>query len=267
VRGSGVLFRATFRSLAAGTSGLTFERVTLTDSDSNPLGSHPVDGSIAIVLPPTNTPTETLTPSATLTWTPSPTFTPSRTPTATSTSSTPTPTPTQTQTPTGCVELVVDNSFELDSPAWNFEGGSSPGRRSEANSRTGQWSALLGIVPPNPDAYTYSSARQMVTIPADIHSATLSFWYWPASENDMSIDEQQVFIYEGDWADRIFAAEVLRTNSNSQQWTHMTFDLLNNGQLNLAGKDIHLYFNTLNKFVTTPRMWMYVDDVSVSVCQ
>jgi hypothetical protein len=163
---------------------------------------------------------------------------------------------------------VVDQSFELNSPAWQFElGDPVPGRRSGANPHTGQWSVLLGIVPPNPDAYTYSSVRQTVTIPADARSATLSFWYWPGSENVYSIDQQQMFIYEGAWADRIFAAEVLRTNSNSRQWTLRTFDLLNNGQRNLAGKTIHLYFNVLNNFVTSPRTWMYVDDVSVLICR
>jgi hypothetical protein len=204
-----------------------------------------------------------VTPTPTITLTPTVTRTPTLTPTPTATR----PTPTPTATVTGCVELVRDRSFEEDSAAWIFDGGSQPGRRSMANPRTGRWSALLGIVPPQPDAYTYSSVRQTVIIPPDVRSATLSFWYWPGSENVFSIDQQQMFIYQGAWEDRDFAAEVLRTNSNSRQWTFKTFDLLHNDQANLAGRTIHLYFNALNNFVPYPRTWMNVDDVSVVICR
>jgi hypothetical protein len=225
---------------------------------------------------PSNTPTATPTRTSTLTRTPTATQTNTRTPTGTATSTpsttvsptlTPTITPSSTPTMTGCTELVLDPSFELGSAAWVFEGSIWIGRRSNDNPHTGLWSALLGIVPPNPDAYIYSWVRQSVTIPADVYSATLSFWYWPASEDVNSIDQQQMFIYEGDWADRVFAAEVLRTNSNSRQWTLRTFDLLNNQQRNLTGKTIHLYFNVLNNFVTSSRTWMYIDDVSVVICR
>jgi hypothetical protein len=182
------------------------------------------------------------TPTPTRTTTITPTGTPTPTPTRTGT-----PLPTGTPTPT-CGELVVNGGLEAT-------GGWITNRadRSTDQAHSGQWSMLVGQNLPF-NQTSYASARQLIAIPSNATSATLTFWYWLASA-DTDGDLQMMFIYDQDMSRRL--ATVISTLSNTQTWTALTLDL----SLWL-GQSINVYFGVKNDDDSLLTR-MYVDDVSV----
>jgi hypothetical protein len=162
-----------------------------------------------------------------------------------------------------CQELILNGGFESKvAGEWIFGETPRKGQRSDVRAHSGSWSALLGIRPPTSDTFSYSSVRQGVEIPADAQSAQLSFWYWPASEDQWPYDKQQALLYVGDFEDRDLRAVIMNMNSNARAWTRVTFDLLP-----YKGQTVHLYFNVLNDGLYNLRTWMFLDDVSVTVCR
>jgi len=109
------------------------------------------------------------------------------------------------------------------------------------------------------DAYSYSSVYQDVTIPGDATSATLSFWYYPLCQ-DTGGDWQGATIYDHTWG--FLAYAMPKVCSNSQTWTHHTFDLAP-----YKGQTIKIYFNVYNNGVGNLKTAMYLDDVSVQICR
>jgi len=109
------------------------------------------------------------------------------------------------------------------------------------------------------DIESWSSVRQEVTIPGDAVSTTLSFWYYPLSQDSIDYDWQEALILD---TNLDFLARVMKVNSNSQTWTHHTFDLTA-----YKGQTIILYFNVYNNGVDNRKTAMYLDDVSVQVCR
>ena len=213
---------------------------------------------------PTPTQTHTLTPTSTPTITPTPTETPipeiylpliAKYPTPTPTS---TPTPTKTPTPIPFEELIVNCGFETDEawyicslpPIWR------PAAYSTAVVHSGTWSMRLGITDQT-DAYSHSPIWQKVTIPFDASYATLSFWYYPLSQDVIEHDWQEAMILD---ANHYILAQVMKVNSNSQTWTRHTFDLLP-----YRGQTIAIYFNVHNDGLGDLKTAMYLDDVSVAV--
>jgi hypothetical protein len=217
----------------------------------------------------TTVPTCTFTPTstATNTTTSTPTSTPTATPTTTSTptvtatpTATSTPTPTSTPTQTSCDELIRNGGFETTGDWTNWireETVPRPPDYSTAVVRTDSWSMRLGITDQS-DACSYSSIHQEVTIPGDAATATLSFWYYPLCQDT------------GDWQGAIIYDQTLtvplawampQVCSNSQIWTHHTFDLTP-----YKGQTIRIYFNVYNDGLGNLKTAMYLDDVSVQVC-
>jgi hypothetical protein len=214
---------------------------------------------------PTATPTSIPTVTATETSTTTPTYTPTRTPSATPTitpSLTYTPTPTtpptihrvylplimKGQPMTNCSELVVNGGFE-STGGWMTD----LAVLSTEHVHSGQWSMLIGHNLPR-DQLSYASAWQLITIPNNATSATLTFWYWPFS-TATSGDTQRAFIYDASMSNIL--ATVFSTLSNAQAWAPITFDLSP-----WIGQSINLYFGVKNDddgLLT----WMYLDDVSV----
>jgi hypothetical protein len=286
--GRGKLARVTVEGLAIGASPLLIQEARLFDPAGRRLPAV-VAGATVVVEPPTTatsspTTTATLTPSPTNTSTPLPSPTPS--PTATQPpqpTNTPPPPPTATQppaptntpppapataTPPGgsCRELVVNGGFESGTASWILGDNPVPPRVTSDRPHSDHQSLLLGLRPPESDVYTYSSVRQPVYIPIDATSAFLSFWYWPATEElgASATNRQQVLVYVGDFNDRDLGAVILNGNSNSRSWTQLRLDLLE--LLPLRGQMVHLYFNVVNYGVRGRRTWMFLDDVSLQVC-
>jgi hypothetical protein len=202
---------------------------------------------------PTSTATATVTSTPTSTATPTATFTPSPT-------NTPTSTGTPTQTP--CDELICNGGFETEGDWINWIPGDTPrpAGYSDAEVRSGSWAMRLGITHQS-DAQSYSSVRQEVTIPGDVASATLSFWYYPICQDVLPYDWQEVIIFDHTLTVPL-AWAMPRICSDSQTWTYHTFDLTP-----YKGQTIILYFNVYNNGVGNRKTAMYLDDVSVQVCR
>ena len=209
----------------------------------------------ATTLPPvTVTPTLTAAP-PTLTPTPVPpgtdTPTPLPPPSVTPTSS-PSPTPDLGgQSPS---DLIVNGGFETDE-SWIF--GDTPVRASYTTDRVhnGQRALKLGIEG-GPDQFSYTSAWQKVTIPAEADQVTLTVSVWPVSQDSQGSDIQNILILdEYRRVIKVLAHEL----NNTQDWETRTYDLSN-----LRGRTILVYFNVLNRGGTGKPTALYVDDVMLT---
>ena len=186
-------------------------------------------------------------------------------------------------------QLIINCGFETNA-GWVFGESPRPAAYTTEDAHWGARSVRLGIKPPTTDAYSWSSVRQRITIPASARSATLSFWYKPFSEapcwsnwqqfdwGDYSVDQpgrippdrnsrtwaacdwQQAYILADDYPNPTILATVMDISSNSGVWTHKTFDLIP-----FAGRTVWVYFNVYNDGWGYRRTWMYVDDASVMV--
>jgi hypothetical protein len=130
------------------------------------------------------------------------------------------------------------------------------------------------------NTYAYSSARQVVTIPADATSARLHCYIYPVSGASATVSQSQVFPANV-VSDEVSAAaltagdaqyvllldpdsggilEVLFWElSNAQSWGQRTFDLTG-----YAGRPIKLHFGVYNDGVGGQAA-MYVDDAALIV--
>ena len=204
---------------------------------------------------PTGTATPTPSPSSTVIPTATPTSIPTNTPTPTATAtttSTPTSTPTSAPTPTQGNNLIQNGGFE-SAGGWTYSG-ISP-RRTQTRAHSGRYSLKLGY---SSGQQGDSIAHQMVTIPSSARNATLSFYYWPAS-NDSSIygwQEADLIDSSGNVLQQLFV-----NTTNDQVWIQMTFDLSA-----YAGQTIGIQFlDHEDSGGGSYYTYMYVDDVSLNV--
>jgi len=203
---------------------------------------------------PTPTPTTGITPTPTPTtgFTPTPTPSPTQPPTATPTQRPPTPTPTATSTPPGS-GLISNGGFE-SSGTWVYSGSSHP-TRSSSQAHSGKYSLKVGLSSKQQgDAIAY----QMVSIPASAHSATLSFYYWPASNDSSTYGWQEADVIDssGNVLQQLFV-----NTTDDQTWIQMTFDLSA-----YAGQTIGIQFlDHEESNGAAYYTYMYVDDVALTV--
>jgi len=141
---------------------------------------------------------------------------------------------------------------------------------------SGNRSMRVGIVEPADNRYSFSSARQLVTIPAHATGATLRFWLYPLSGEPsagpafstppqapmigdvlVSEDAQYVLILDASdqWIDTL-----LWQLSDDRRWTFHQCDLID-----YAGQTIKLHFGVRNDGLDGVT-GMYVDDVSLELC-
>ncbi len=204
---------------------------------------------------PTGTATPTPFPSPTVTPTATPTSIPTNTPTpmpTATTTSTPTSTPTTAPTPTGGNNLIQNGGFESVG-GWTYSGASP--RRTQARAHSGRYSLKLGY---SSGQQGDSIAYQMVTIPSSARSATLSFYYWPASNDSSTYGWQEADLIDssGNVLQQLFV-----NTTNDQVWIQMTFDLSA-----YAGQTIGIQFlDHEDSGGGSYYTYMYVDDVSVNV--
>ncbi len=205
---------------------------------------------------PTPTPTGTPTPQPTPTTTPAPTDTPTASPTPGPTD-TPTPPPTDTPTPGPTTppgsSLIQNGGFEA-SGGWTYTGTSSP-KRSQTQAHSGSYSLKLGD---SSGQQSDSIATQQVTIPASARSATLTFYYWPASNDSSTYGWQEADVVDsnGNVLQQLFV-----NTTDDQTWISMSFDLSS-----YAGQTVGIRFldheeSNGGAYYT----YMYVDDVGLSV--
>ncbi|MDY7076132.1 MAG: M28 family peptidase [Chloroflexota bacterium] len=179
------------------------------------------------------------------------------------------------QTGEHCTEGVANGGFESDSD-WELPITEYSAAYTTAAAHSGSRSMRLGIVEPDDDRYSYSSAHQAVTVPTGAISATLRFWLYPMSEEppaDLALpaqpwaptngafplasDTQYVLILDEQGYE---IERLVSQRRNDRQWIYHQFDLTT-----YAGQTIRLHFGVYNDGqdgVTA----MYVDDVSLEIC-
>jgi hypothetical protein len=176
--------------------------------------------------------------------------------------------------PSACEERIANGDFE-GTGGWELPRTAYPARYSTDQARSPTHAMQVGIVEAGENKRAYSSARQLVTIPAGSSSATLIYYLYPLSgdpaslarpvrplavspeEAELTEDAQYVLVLDedGEWLDTL-----LWQRSDSRTWTRHEASLLS-----YAGETIKLHFGVFNDGeggVTG----MYVDDVSLEVC-
>jgi photosystem II stability/assembly factor-like uncharacterized protein len=177
-------------------------------------------------------------------------------------------------------DILINGGFEAGS-GWDLPKTPRPAGYTERLAFDGSRSMRVGIVNERNEE-SYSSARQVVAIPANAISATLRFHLYPVSGEATQIAQSQAFPQNRVPAGSTLAAAavgdaqyVLLLNpdtgailqillwqlSNGQSWQPFTFDLLP-----FAGQSVRLHFGSYNNG-TGGRTGMYVDDVSLVVEQ
>lgn len=207
--------------------------------------------------PPTSTFTPTPSASVTIVIPPIATI-PTITPVPPFISPTPQPPPVS-----GCFDYVVNGGFE-STGYWTFGESPSTARFAGEQRGSGLRSMLLGNMPgPQPDVKSYSSVRQLVSIPAGASMAFLRYSHFSQSQEPAvevagrHEDRQEVILL----ASNLQTLEILsRVRRNNAGWAVEQLDLTR-----LIGREFYLYFNVFNDG-NNARTWMYLDDVVLGVC-
>jgi hypothetical protein len=152
-------------------------------------------------------------------------------------------------------QFIRNGGFETGSFLdWTIGGDYVPGI-SMIQTYGSSYSALLGAssgAEPNADSWIY----QTITIPSGLASASLSFWYWPATSNVIANDWQEAQLQNSSGTK---LAQVMKVCSNAQAWTQVAYDLRP-----FIGQTLRIYFNDHENGNAGKLTYMYVDDVSVT---
>ena len=152
--------------------------------------------------------------------------------------------------------LIKNGGFETGSFAdWTAAGATKP-TISTAEAHSGKYSALLGKTT-TPEVDGNSSIYQAITIPSTATKATLTFWYWPGTDDTISYAYQEALIQN---TSGTTLATVLKVASNAKAWTQVTYDLTSH-----KGKTIRVFFAAHGNGYSSDYVYMYVDDLSVTV--
>ena len=171
--------------------------------------------------------------------------TPTPVPTATST-----PGATPTPTPPNSTNLIQNGGFET-SGNWTFTGQPLP-VRTTTRAHSGSYSLQVGATSGQQGD---SVASQMVTIPSSTTKATLSFYYWPATNDSISYAWQEADIINSNGQ---VVQQIFHQVTNSRNWLQSTVDLSK-----YAGQTIGIQFlDHENSNGGSYYAYMYVDDVS-----
>jgi len=166
--------------------------------------------------------------------------------------------------PGNCVNLIRNYSFESNSD-WTFGQDPVPARYVGEQQHSGLRSLLLGNPPlsGSQNKKSYSSVRQLVTVPADGVTAYLRWWHIHYTQEGVTNNPSR---YE-DRQDAILLAQNLqpmkiasRVRQNNGGWQESQVDLTG-----YIGKTFYVYFNAFNDG-NGLRTWQYLDDVQMLVC-
>jgi hypothetical protein len=209
--------------------------------------------------PPSTTPASSTTPSVTPTT--SPTFVPTALPTFYPPLY-PTVIPSVVPPPQGCSNLIQNGGFEAND-AWYFGPTAITGGYVTSPVYAGARSARLGLPEGNgPDAISFSSVRQLVTLPANVASIQLHWWHLfrtqesPSDSIGIGEDRQELILLNPDLST---LAVLFRVRRNDGSFVREVTDLTA-----FSGRSVYIYFNAFNNAngLTTG---MYVDEVTLCV--
>src|SRR5690606_31330604 len=132
-----------------------------------------------------------------------------------------------------------------------------------AQFRGGIRSVQLGIPPDTPVQRSYSSIRQLVTVPPHVSTVTLRWWHIHRTEEGPSNQPTA----QQDRHDVILLTPGLKTlkiiqrvRGNENTWQPSEADLTE-----FIGQSFYIYFNVYNDG-NPARTWMFLDSVSLEVC-
>jgi hypothetical protein len=152
-------------------------------------------------------------------------------------------------------QLIVNGGFETGTLAnWTTGGVFSPFIET-VQKHSGAFAAQLSAssgTEPNGD----SSIYQTITIPSTATTATLTFFYWPATTDTITFDWQEAQVQN---TSGTMLAQIFKVCSNAMAWTPVTFDLTP-----YKGQTIRVYFNDHGDGFGD-LTYMYLDDVAVNV--
>jgi len=189
---------------------------------------------------------------------PTPTATPTSIPTSgpsPTTTAAPGPTnPPSTPTPGPGSNLVQNSGFET-SGSWSYSGNYHP-RRSKTRAHSGAYSLRLGS---SSGQQGDAAAYQVVTIPGSAKKVSLSFYYWPASNDSSTYGWQEADVIDssGNVLQQLFV-----NTTDDQNWVKLSFDLSK-----YTGQTIGIRFMDHEQSGSSGLYYtyMYVDDVTVNV--
>ncbi len=168
---------------------------------------------------------------------------------------TPSPAASPGGTPEPCREGLQDPGFETGE-GWEFPATVVQVGSQYVTSQVhgGQRALRLGATE-GTDVFSYSSAEQSVSIPADVAAARLSFWIYPVS-SDEADDLQYVLVLDenGDFQQLMWEL----TNASGWQRREVSLDAY-------RGQRVTVRFGVKNDG-DGARTAMYVDDVSLALC-
>lgn len=174
-------------------------------------------------------------------------------------------------------EWLVNGNAELNE-AWSFPITPATAIYTTTQAHSGARSIRLGIVG-TANKYSYSSARQRVTLPATATSARLSLWLYPTSTEAQTAafspemeaafaadalaapaagDAQFILIMDDSGK---ILQRLLWTLDNSRTWKPYTFDMSA-----YIGKSIWVHFGVYNDGAGG-KTGMYVDDISLTATE
>jgi len=165
--------------------------------------------------------------------------------------------------PSSGLPLVLNGGFENGLTSWS-PGGVDPPSASSVKVHSGAGSALLGTAS-GAEPLGDSTLAETIAVPS-AGTSTLHFWYNPATADDLCSGNACLYDWEEaqirNTADQTLAT-VFKSNSNSQTWTQISYDLTP-----YAGQSVVLWFNVHQDGASTPDdSSMYLDDVSVTSSQ
>jgi hypothetical protein len=167
--------------------------------------------------------------------------------------------PSNAVTPSATASVVLNGGFEGGLSQW-VQGGPVSSAASTVRAHSGSGSAVLGTVSGSQPVGD-SSVSQTVVLPPG--TSTLSFWYWPASADQICSGAACQY----DWQEAQLRttggatlASVFKSNSNAQAWTQVTFNTSA-----FTGQTVVLWFNVHQDVSNPPDLTsMYLDDVALN---
>jgi len=158
----------------------------------------------------------------------------------------------------GCTNYIMNGDFEEEG-GWVISKTPRPARYATENFLSGTRSMFLGILSPEEDTFSFSSIQQVVKIPSEIYSVSISFWYFTHFGENAGQDEAKLVLI--DPYTRTVIEVPWRTGESTEDWQQETVDLTER----LKGKDAIIYFGVFNDGNGTPS-YMYLDQVELMVC-